>query len=65
MMPEGGLIEWFVALSVWQKGFVGLFVVFIALPIAALTVLQFVETLRSSRESTRNYGSARNEDDRK
>jgi ABC-type antimicrobial peptide transport system permease subunit len=59
-MAEG--LEWFSSQSPWRQIFVGLFVVFIALPILTLTVLQFFESLRSSRESRRNYGKSQGKD---
>jgi hypothetical protein len=60
-----GVQEWFSSLNIYGQIFVGLFVVFIALPIATLIVLQFIETLRSSRESTQNYGKPQGKDKEK
>jgi hypothetical protein len=55
---------WFDSLHFYGQVFVGLFVVFIALPIVTLIVLQFLESIRSSRESTRNYGRQQEKGDR-
>lgn len=61
-MAEG--LAWFSSQSIWTQVFFGLFLVFIALPIATLTVLQLVESVRSSRESSRNYGSPQGKDEK-
>ncbi len=45
-MPDGDLIAWFKALPPWTQIFFGLFAVFMALPIATLTILQLIESLR-------------------
>jgi len=61
-MHFGDAIAWFSSQSMWRQIFIGLWLVFIAFPIATLVVMQFIETLRSSRDSTRNYGERRDDD---
>jgi hypothetical protein len=63
-MPEGDLIAWFSSQSLYTQIFFGLFVVFIAIPIATLIVLQFLESVRSARESARTYGQASRKDEK-
>ena len=58
-MPGSDLLEWFSAQSMWRQIFIGLWLVFIALPMATLVVMQFIESLRSTRESAKNYGKPR------
>jgi hypothetical protein len=53
----GGVLAWLDALPLPTQIFFGLFLVFIALPIATLTVLQFIESVRSLRS-----GSAKDPD---
>lgn len=53
---------WFDSMNIYGQVFFGLFLVFILLPIATLIVLQFIESIRSSRESTRNYGDSQRKD---
>ncbi len=47
---------WFESMNIYGQVFFGLFVVFIALPMVTLIVMQFIESIRSSRESTQKYG---------
>lgn len=47
---------WFESMNIYGQVFFGLFVVFIALPIVTLIAMQFIESIRSSRESTQKYG---------
>jgi hypothetical protein len=63
-MAGSDLIAWFSSQSLWTQIFFGLFVVFIAIPIATLIVLQFVESVRSTRESARIYGKASRKDEK-
>jgi hypothetical protein len=50
-MPEGDVWLWFRSLSPFAQVFFGLFLVMVALPIATLIVMQFIETLRYLREA--------------
>jgi hypothetical protein len=63
-MVRHDLIAWFSSQSIWTQVFFGLFVVFIAIPIATLIVLQFIESVRSTRESARIYGKAPRQDEK-
>lgn len=46
-MSPGGLVEWFTALPLATRIFFGIFLLFIAAPIATLIALQFMESIRS------------------
>ncbi|MDY6983954.1 MAG: hypothetical protein SV422_12775 [Pseudomonadota bacterium] len=47
---SAGVVDWFVALPGFTQIFFGLFLFMMAIPIATLTVFQFVESLRGLRE---------------
>lgn len=49
-MSVSGIVEWFAALPGLTQVFVGLFVLLMALPIATLTVMQLLESLRMLRD---------------
>ena len=46
---SAGVVDWFAALPVFTQIFFGLFLFTMAIPIATLTVLQFIESLRILR----------------
>jgi hypothetical protein len=61
-MSASDLINWFSSQSMWRQVFIGLWLVFIALPIATLTVLQFLESIRGLQTSTKPSAEPRDDD---
>ncbi|HEY0962591.1 MAG TPA: hypothetical protein VGE69_09555 [Pseudomonadales bacterium] len=63
-MSISGIVEWFAALPGLTQVFVGLFVFLMAVPIATLTVMQFMESLRVLRELSKAKRSRKDRDKR-
>lgn len=61
-MSISGIVAWFAALPGLTQVFVGLFVLLMAIPIATLTVMQFLESLRMLRELSKTKRRRRSDD---